>query len=85
MSKELNWTEKEIKDIGLRVVNLRQDQIAALIIVCGVEFNRDDIENVVMDIKTNKEKSGHLEIVIYEAESKEKFLWWLEFFEKYNK
>ncbi len=85
MNQELKWTEKEVKDIGLRLVNLRQDQIAALITICGVEFSLGDVEKVVEDIKKNKEKSGHLEIVIYEAKSKEALLWWLEFFEKYNK
>ena len=85
MDKELNWSEKEIKEIGSRIMGLREDQIAALITISGVEFDFKDIENVVADIKTNKEKSGHLEIVICEADTKESLLWWLEFFEKHSK
>lgn len=82
---ELEWDENERKEVEKRILNLRDDQLAALLNLVGLGFSLNDIEEVVEEIKTNKHESGHLPILIEEAESKEVLLWWVEFFEKHNR
>jgi hypothetical protein len=82
MKYELYWTKKEKNELCTRILNLRKDQIAALLNLTGLNFNLNDIEKVVEEILKNKEKSGHLDILLSEAKSKEILLWWINFFEK---
>jgi len=84
-SEELDWSEREQLELESRILKLRDDQIAALLYIVGLNFSRNDIEEVVVDIRKNEHKSGHLPILIFEANSKENLLWWLDYFEKQNK
>ncbi len=81
---DLDWTKEEFKELEKRVLNLKSHQIGSLASLL-VGFKKEDIENVVSDIKENGSNSGHLSILIYEAPSKEDLLWWLDYFEKHNK
>ena len=81
---ELEWTQDEEDTISDQILSLREDQIAALLNLSGLEFSLDDIEEVVRDIVDNKKGSGHLEILIYEAQSKEVLLWWINYFAKFK-
>jgi len=83
-SYELEWTTEEEKDLMRRILNLRDDQIASLLNLVGLNFSLSDIENVVKDIRENSERSAHLPILIHEANSKENLLWWLDYFERAN-
>jgi hypothetical protein len=80
----LNWTEKEAEELTRRILNLRDDQIAALLNLAGLNFSISDIEAVTADIRENGSQSGHLPILISEAQSKKILLWWLNYFEKTN-
>ncbi|KKQ91565.1 MAG: hypothetical protein UT16_C0012G0011 [Candidatus Azambacteria bacterium GW2011_GWA2_39_10] len=84
-SSEIEWDKKEQEEIETRILNLRDDQIAALMNLAGLNFKPSDIPNVVSEIKKNGKNSGHLEIIISEADSKENLLWWLGYFENSNK
>lgn len=83
-NKELQWGKKEELNLESRILALRDDQIAALLNLVGLKFNRDNIEHVVSEIRENGHKSGHLPILISEADSKENLLWWVDYFEKYK-
>ena len=83
--KKLQWSEKELEDLSNRILRLREDQIAALLNLSGLNFLTSDIEAVVADIIENGRQSGHLPILLNEAHSKDTLLWWLEYFEKINK
>ena len=81
---ELVWTKKEEKDIADRICNLKNDQLGALLnILLG--FNEKDIPEIVKEIKEQKLNSGHLSILLEEADTKEKIKWWISYFEKANK
>lgn len=82
--RELKWNAKEEFELESRILNLRNDQIASLFYLVDIKFSKDDIEEVVREIKENKHGSGHLSILIYEANSKENLLWWINYFEKEN-
>ncbi|OGZ35967.1 MAG: hypothetical protein A3D38_00610 [Candidatus Portnoybacteria bacterium RIFCSPHIGHO2_02_FULL_40_23] len=81
---ELKWNNKEELKLESRIVRLRNDQIGALLNLVGLNFAKEDIEEVVRDIREDKHESGHLSILIYEADSKENLLWWINYFEKEN-
>jgi len=81
---ELVWGKKEQEGLELRILDLRDDQIGALAALL-VGFGKEDIEDVVKDIRQNGRESGHLPILIFEPKSKEDLLWWLDYFEKENK
>ena len=78
---ELHWTESEKKDLEQRILGLRDDQVGALLEIAGLGFRKDDLDDVVRDIKADGLRSGHLDILLSEANSKETFLWWLHYFE----
>ena len=81
---DLDWTLKEEGKLVSRIFNLRYDQVAALAWLVGVGFEKGDLERIFYNIKEDNDWSNVLPIV-YEADSKENLLWWLEFFEKANK
>lgn len=83
--RELKWEDSEIKEIRERILNLRPDQIGALPFLVGVKFNFNELDEVVSEIKSNGQNSVNIDAIIYEAESKEKLLWWLNYFERENK
>lgn len=80
MNKNLDWTDEQRKEIEKRILNLRKDQIGALLYLSGLTFSKKDLHEVIEDIVKNREGSGHLPILIEEGDLKE-LLWWLEFFE----
>jgi len=82
---ELQWNEKERLEVESKVLGLRNDQIAALFFLTEIKFSKNDIENVVAEIKMNKHESLHLDVLIAEADSKENLLWWVDFFTKANR
>ncbi len=81
-SGELEWSYKEYKNLTSRILRLRKDQVAALLNLVGLDFSKRDINDVAEDILKNSRQSGHLDILIYEANSKEDLLWWIDYFEK---
>ncbi len=83
-SYELEWTKEEEENLIKRILNLRDDQIASLLNLVGLNFSLSHIDDVVKDIRDNGAFSGHLPILIYEANSKENLLWWIDYFEKAN-
>ena len=68
-----------------RILNLRDDQIMALFNLVKIEFAKKDFEEILTEIRTNREDSQHLGILLDEADSAENLLWWVSFFEKENK
>lgn len=82
--KELKWKNEELLNLKSRILSLRPDQIGALLNLAGLNFNLREIKDVVDDIVQNKYQSGHLEILIYEAKSKNDLLFWIDFFEQFN-
>jgi len=81
---KLDWSDEEAAEAGERILKLKDDQIVALCSLVGVIFKPEHREEVLMDIREGGWHSGHLPIVVYEADSKENLIWWLEFFEKHN-
>lgn len=84
-TEELQWSEKEKVELEKRILNLRKDQLGALLNLVGLNFSLSDIEEIVEDIKKNEQSSGHLSILVSEANSKNDLLWWICYFEKYSK
>lgn len=82
---ELEWGETEVEKVTERIINLRPDQIGALAFLVGVKFSEDELEEVVSEIKENGHNSVNIGAIVYEAESKEKLLWWLGYFERVGK
>ena len=80
----LEWTDEERKELEEKILNLQDNQLAALACLM-VGFSKENVEDVVKDIKENKQQSGHLCILIDEAKSKEELLWWVDYFTKANK
>jgi predicted methyltransferase MtxX (methanogen marker protein 4) len=78
------WNKEEKKKTEEQILALRDDQIGALLNLVGLNFSKNDIENVVAEIKEHGSQSGHLPILMEEATSKENLLWWIAYFEKYN-
>jgi hypothetical protein len=68
-----------------RIKNLRIDQIAALIELVGIHFNKQVLEKVAKKIKNSEvDDTEYVDIIIDEAKSKEDLKFWLNFFEKYK-
>ena len=82
---DLDWTDEEFASIVKKVLKLRNDQLVAFMSLVGVEFDENNREDVVEEINSNNLESAYLPIIVYEADSKENLLWWLDFFEKANK
>jgi isopropylmalate/homocitrate/citramalate synthase len=86
--EEIIYEEYSPEEIDLmrRIKNLRIDQIAALIELVGIHFDKQDLEDVAKRIKNSEEDdTDYVDIIIDEASSKEELEFWLNFFEKYNK
>lgn len=80
----LEWTNKEEKELEKKILSLRDDQLATLLsFMAG--FFKEDIEEIVREIRKEKQGSPNLWTLIDEAESKEKLLWWVDYFTKVNK
>lgn len=82
---DLKWGDKERKNIENRILSLRDDQIASLQQIVGVCFYKKGIDDVLQEIRKNKNTSIHLSIIVEEARNKEDLIWWVEYFEKHNK
>lgn len=81
---ELQWNNLERVDLENRILNLRDDQIAALLNLVGLDFHLCDIKDVVIEIRKNTNNAIHLDILLTEAHSKERLLWWIKYFEENN-
>ncbi len=81
---DLPWRREERRSFESRVLNLRDDQIAALFPAVGVMFSPRDIEEVVSEIRSNGHDAIHLATLLAEADSKKNLLWWVDYFEKYT-
>jgi hypothetical protein len=84
LEPELKWTKKERKEVEAKVLNLRDDQIGALLNLVGLNFFRDAIYEAIAEIRRHGADSVHLDILLTEADSKENLLWWVDFFHKSN-
>ena len=80
----LEWTDEERKELEEKILNLRDDQLAALLCLV-VGFHKEDLDYIVKDIKENKQGSGDLCVLTDEAKSKEELLWWVDYFTRANK
>ncbi len=78
----LSWSSNEYSELARRVVTLREDQIAGLLLAVGIRFRNEDIPEVVQDIKTEGGNAIHFRVLADEADSKDNLLWWLNYFEK---
>jgi len=81
---ELTWENAERQEIESRILALRNDQIGALASIL-VGFSEKDLYEVVQEIRESGVGAIHLATILSEAKSKEKLLWWLDYFEKENK
>ena len=79
----MEWTNEERKELEEKILNLRDDQLAVLGYLM-VKFQQNDLQDVVKDIRTNKQESEDLSIIIDEAKSKEELIWWVDYFTKAN-
>lgn len=82
---DLQWSSEEKEQLERRIVALREDQIGALIELVGLGFRKEDLAHIVEDIRADGLRSGHLEIVLAEALSKEELLRWVAYFEDFNR
>ncbi len=80
VSPHIVWGPKERKILEARILQLHNDQLGALAKICG-GFADADIPEIVKDIRKHGARSGHLPIILEEVESKEKVLWWVDYFE----
>lgn len=81
---KITWGEGEREKVEARILALRDDQIGALLNLVGLGFSKNDIEDVVAEIKEHGSQSGHLPILMEEPSSKEDLLWWVMYFEKHS-
>lgn len=81
---DLDFSDEEAITLGNRILKLRDDQVVALASLVKVIFRPENRDEVLADIRSGGWDSGHLSIIVYEADSKENLVWWIEFFEKYN-
>jgi hypothetical protein len=64
-----------------RIKNLRIDQIATLIELVGIHFDKQDLEDIAKRIKNSEEDdTDYVDIIIDEASSREELESWLSFF-----
>ena len=68
-----------------QILKLRADQIMALFWLVGVRFEKKYFEDIIKEIRTNKEDSQYLGILIDEADSKNNLSVWISYLEKENK
>lgn len=68
-----------------RILALHADQLGALLNLVGPAFALRDLEEVVAEIRQNGHNSLHIDVLVDEAPSKDKLLWWLEWFEDANR
>jgi len=80
MPAHLEWTEKEAKELQKRSLSLEEGQIAELIGRVGLIY-----EEPVLKVAKAMKKIGGFADIIFEADSKENLLKWIEFFEKEKK
>jgi hypothetical protein len=78
MPAHLEWTEKEAKELQKRILSLEERQIAELIGRVGLIYTEKPVTTIAKNMKKNDSVSD----IIYEADSKENLLKWLEYFEK---
>lgn len=83
--KELKWGEKERRELENKILNLRNDQITALFYLVEVPFPKDDIGEVVEEIRKYDRDSAYLNTLLSEADFRENLIWWVDFFKKSNK
>jgi len=82
MLQEYSSEEKSIME---RIKNLRIDQIAALIELVGIRFERKDLAKIAERIKNSEiDDTDYVDIIVDEARSKEDLYFWLNFFERYK-
>jgi len=81
MPAHLEWTEKETKGLQKRILSLEEGQIAELIGRVGLIYTEEPVTTIAKNMKKNDSVSD----IIYEADSKENLLKWLEYFEKEKK
>ncbi len=79
--KELGWTKNKRRQLESRILNLRDDQIAALFYLVNIIFDKNDIKKIIKEIKKYKHESINLGTLLSEANSKKNLLWWLSYFE----
>jgi len=84
ISDDIVWDDKERESVENRILNLKRDQIAALLNLAGLNFATKDIEIIVNEILEQQHSSDHLDLLMTENKSKENLLWWIVFFEKHN-
>lgn len=82
--KCLKWDKKEETEITARILALRDDQVAALFYFVGIRFKKNDIREVVAEIRKNKENAIHMSTLLSEADSKDHLLWWINYLEESN-
>ncbi len=82
-SPDLIWTRNERNKLEKDILSLRDDQIGALAKIL-VGFRDEDISEIVRDIRGNGAESGHLSILLEEADSKEQVYWWVNYFESFQ-
>jgi hypothetical protein len=74
------YDDDEQFELAQRILHLRDDQLTALCHI-AIGFGREALPEVVQDIRENGLESGHLPVVLAEAESPEDLAWWVELFE----
>ena len=81
---DLQWDEEERLAVESRILDLRPDQIGALLELTQLGFSKERIENVVAEILEQGREGIHIYVLMDEADSKENLLWWLDYFERAN-
>lgn len=84
-NSELKWNRKDEINIKKRILNLKADQITSLPFLVKIIFDKDNLKSTVNEILKNKIHSVNLETIICEADSKENLIWWVNYFENFNK
>ena len=82
-SSDLIWTKDERNKLEKDILSLRDDQVGALAKIL-VGFRDEDILDIVRDIRENGVESGHLSILLEEADSKEQAYWWVGYFKSFR-
>lgn len=80
----LKWSEKEYKNLSIKVFHLKKDQLIQLFKKVKINWLGAD-EKIAEKILKEKEDSIEIGTLLEEADSKANLLKWIKHYEKQNK
>lgn len=78
---DLVWKDERRRQIESRILDLKDEQIAALFSKVGINYPNTPMKEIVQDIRRDEHGATDLDILITEASSKDKLIKEIERFE----